>query len=307
MAELLALVATHSVAAAPPITALAVAPDGNYVVVGSQSGVIVRSLPSLDVVRTLDTQLSSIHDIVFSPDATRVVLVGGTSGESGGFELRNWPTSQLALQRLDFDDVAYAGDWSTDGELAIAGEQRVMVYRGADFANAQVLAGHSRRVLAVQFVPESDSVVSAGADQSLRVFQREDGNSLRVLQNHTADVYDLAIRPGEAQPPIIASCGADRTVRFWQPTIGRLVRFVRFDQAEPLSLAWTPDGTQIVAACTDGQLRIIDPQTADVRAVIPACDEWAYEVAIIRHGRAIVGGANGELQLVQLSLPSAEP
>src|SRR5262245_30852993 len=52
---------------APPITALAFAPDSKSLLAGSQAGVRQLSWPELKPLGTLKTTLASVHDLAFSP------------------------------------------------------------------------------------------------------------------------------------------------------------------------------------------------------------------------------------------------
>ena len=47
----------------PPVTALAFAPDGEVVLVGSQAGLEVRAWPGLETKRKLATSLAHINDL----------------------------------------------------------------------------------------------------------------------------------------------------------------------------------------------------------------------------------------------------
>jgi WD40 repeat protein len=100
---------------------------------------------------------------------------------------------------------------------------------------------------------------------------------------------------------MLASVSDDRTVRFWQPTIGRMVRFVRLEGAVPLAVAWMPAGEAIVASCTDGRVRLVDPDTVNVLHDLPAIEGWAYSIAVHPQGReVVVGGEEGQLRRVVL-------
>ena len=84
---------------------------------------------------------------------------------------------------------------------------------------------------------DGKTLVSAGVDQSVRVWDLESAKLIRSLNQHTKPVHALALRPTEVGLPMVASAAGDRTIRLWQPTIGRMVRYVRLD-AEPLNIAW---------------------------------------------------------------------
>jgi WD40 repeat protein len=111
------------------------------------------------------------------------------------------------------------------------------------------------------------------------------------------------VRPSHDGLPMVASAAADRTIRFWQPTIGRMVRYIRLD-AEPLEIAWLNDGTQLVAACVDGRIRVINADEVKVIRTLPAIEGWAYSIAVHSSGGSIaVAGTNGQIRHIELRLP----
>ena len=143
-----------------------------------------------------------------------------------------------------------------------------------------------------------DVSVSAGIDQSLRIWNLQTGKLIRSLDQHTAAVHALGLCPNNEGLPMVASAAADRTIRFWQPTIGPVVRYVRL-KAAPLEIAWSRDGSRIFSACTDGQLRVIDPVEVQVTQTLPALQGWAYSLALHpTDGSIAVGGPNGQIRRV---------
>jgi WD40 repeat protein len=285
----------------PPITAIAVTPNKAAVVVGSQSGVEVRSWPSLEQVTTLPTELANIHDLAFSPDGKILAVGGGHPAVEGGVELFRWPAKELIRRVNPHDDAVYAVSWRPDGkELMLAsGDNRLSVVAVSMESATRYLEGHSRAVLTVAYLPEGAGALSGGVDQTIRVWELPLGTTQRTLANHTQSVNDLKVRPSDQSQslPMVASASEDRTVRFWQPTIGRLVRFARLD-SQPLALAWDHNGQILWAACRDGRLRAIDPENAVVVQDLPAIDGLAYAVAISPDGGLLVGGSNGQLERI---------
>jgi WD40 repeat protein len=298
--------AQATAATLPPITAIAVTPDKAAVVVGSQSGVEVRSWPSLVRVAELPTELANVHDLAFSPDGKVLAVGGGHPAVEGGVELYRWPEKELIRRVNPHDDAVYAVSWRPDGkELTLAsGDHRLSVVAVSTEPATRYLDGHSRAVLAVAHLPNGTGAVSGGVDQTIRVWQLSLGTTQRTLANHTRDVTDLEVRPsgGSQAIPEVASASEDRTVRFWQPTIGRLVRFARLE-SPPLALAWSHDGQVVWAACRDGRVRGVDPETTAVVKEVAAVDGVAYAIAIAPDENLLVGGSDGQLRRVAVKSP----
>ena len=267
----------------------------------SQAGVQVLPLPQLEAKASLPTKLPHVHDLAFAPDGKSLALAGGSPAEQGRVEVWQWPEARLKATLAVGNDVAYRAAFSPDGsQLVVAcGDKKVRVVPLAG-GQPQVYECHSAAVLATAWLADN-LILSASVDQSIRVLESAGGAVQRTLDNHTAAVRDLAVRPGRHDGPVlVASCGADRTVRFWQPTIGRMVRFVRLPSAAN-ALAWTPGGSHVLAACEDGRLRAIEPDTVRVIEFARRLDGVAYAVAALPDGSgAILAGAGGQLRIVPL-------
>ncbi len=291
----------------PPVTALAFHPDGQQVVVGSQAGLRIVRCPDLTELRAVSIEATHVHDLRFSPDGTRLAVVGGTPAETGTVAVLRWPNAEPQWQKALDGDLLMAADWRADGlQLAVASLDRsVRVFDAVQGVLVHELTSHSRGVSAVGYLNEA-ILTSAGLDNSLRVWQLPEAGLVRTMDNHTAAVHDLAVRPNPDPDalPMVVSASDDRTLRLWQPTIGRLVRFLRLE-AVPLSVTWTHDGRWAVASCADGRLRIMDPDTAQLVADLPALDGWAYSLAEHpTHTAFVVGGRNGQLQRVVFNEPA---
>jgi WD40 repeat protein len=255
--------------AAPPITAAAIAPDGNSVLLGSQSGIEIRNWPELVVVERLPTELSHVHDLRFSPDGKQLLAAGGVPAEQGEIELWAWPDRRRTRRMSIQEDVVYSVDWSADGQWWVTGGcggggGKAILFDAATAERKGDYPGHSRPVLAVRFL-DPQTVVSAGVDNTLRIWSVPEAKHLRTLDNHLGAVNDLAFSPS-ANPksePILGSASEDRTVRLWQPRIGRLMRFARLASV-PRCLVWAADGQHLIAGCNDGRLRFIDAQSMEI-------------------------------------------
>jgi len=285
------------VANEPPITALAFTPVAKQVVAVSQLGIHVYSWPELDHKRAIRTSALNLHCLAFSPNEKYLAVGGGAPSEEGVVEVFSWPEGEPVTRFDSHKDSVRSVIWQDNGRLLTASiDREIKLWHLEKETNSILtLKGHSRSVDAICLIENGQTLVSTGADQSLRVWDMESGTLIRSMNQHTKPVHALAVRPVRDGLPMVASAARDRTIRFWQPTIGRMVRYIRLD-SEPLNIAWTNDGDRVLATCVDGRVRIIDPVEVTVTQDLPAINGWAYALAMHPHDRsAAIGGINGQI------------
>jgi WD40 repeat protein len=285
----------------PPITALAFTPDAKQVIAVSQSGIHVYTWPELDHQRTIRASTSNLHCLAFSPNKKHLAIGGGAPSEDGVVEVFSWPIGEPVARFDTHNDSVRSVIWQDDLKLLSGSIDRDINLWHLKNKTTPIttLKGHSRSVDAICLVEDGRTLVSTGADQSLRVWDVESGSLIRSLNQHTKPVNALSLRPINDGLPIVASAARDRTIRFWQPTIGRMVRYVRLD-SEPLDIAWTLDGARVLASCVDGHVRVIDSIEVTVTQDLPGIDGWAYAIAMHPHDQsAAIGGINGQIRRVK--------
>ncbi|MFK7734737.1 MAG: WD40 repeat domain-containing protein [Pirellulaceae bacterium] len=317
-ASLYCISTTASQAAGPPITDLAFAPEGQTIVATSQRGISVFAWPSLQLQRTLKCSAANLHCVSFSPKGKLLAAGGGDPSETGILEVFDWPSGTSQHMSSAHDDSVTSVAWRGESALYTSGLDRrillhdISVQAGETIVQTpQELLGHSRGVMSLSLLDldrtqqnagSEVTLVSVGFDQSLRVWNGQSGVPLRNLNQHTQPIHKVVAKPTREGLPIVATASQDRTIRIWQPTIGRMVRYIRLPSV-PLDLAWTEDGNRLLAACQDGQLRIIDPVNVAVTETLQAIEQgWAYSLAIDPSGQhVVIGGAGGELQTIRLT------
>ena len=284
----------------PPLTSIDFSPTGQ-VVATSQAGVHVYSWPQIKLERTIAVRSANLHAIRFSPDSRRFAVGGGDPAELGQVEIFNWPDGASVASLDGHEDSVRSLVW-TDDSTIVAGslDRQVTIWNVSQPGKPTVtLNGHSRGINAVSLLPDRKTLVTAGVDQSLRVWNSETGDLIRSMNQHTRPIHALALRSGSSGLPMMASSAADRTIRFWQPSIGRMVRYVRLETSA-LDIAWLHDGVQMVAGCTDGNVRVIDTENVRVVETRGAIKGWIYAIAIHPNDSSVVvAGSNGQLKRLE--------
>lgn len=289
----------HQPTVMPPITALAFSHDGKSVVACSQAGLHVYDWQTLTLQRTIAVQARNIHDLAFSPDGDRLAVGGGNPATAGIIEIFSWHEGKSLRILTEHRDSVTAVAWRDASSLASASLDRdIILWDLRTGTPMQRLKGHSRGVSSLCFLDDKERLVSTGVDQSVRVWDLTTGELTRSLNNHTLPAHDLALRPNETGLPMVASVSDDQTVRFWQPTIGRMVKFARLN-AVPLNVAWLNNGSRIAAACADGAIHLVDPDSVEVTGEIHALKGWAYALAVHpTDGSVVVGGSNAQIRRI---------
>ncbi len=289
----------------PPTTSIAVGSNstsvGGYsIVTCSKAGLQFHRIDTLERTGSTKLPFSSPHDLAFSADGSLLAIGGGEPAVDGSVAILQWPSGDLLCRVGDHEDVVMSVCWLSENQVASASlDGTIQIWSVTQRIKLRTLAGHSRGILALCTVGNDDLIVSAGIDRSLRVWHSQTGELVHSLTIHTQPINCLATRPNQSGLPMVASACEDQTVRFWQPTIGRMVRFVRLE-SKPLDLVWLPDGSRIIAICTDGSLCSIDPETVAVVTFEPVVETRTFALALLPQTLDIVVGNGATLKRIEL-------
>ena len=264
------------------------------------AGVRIFDWPDLKGQRTIEAAAANLHCLAFSPNERLLAVGGGNPSEEGVVEIFSWPEAISLGTVRQHEDSVTSVVWLDDSQFFSASIDRKIHLCQRHGSVVRSYIGHSRSVTAICLLSDGETLVSVGEDQSVRVWDVSSGKLTRSMRQHTRPIHYLALRPVRNGLPQVASAAGDRTIRFWQPSIGRMVRYVRLD-AEPLNVAWTTSGDQILATCVDGRIRVIDPAEVSVVGDLPAVNGWAYAIAVHPDdGTIAVGGSDGQLRRIHL-------
>ncbi|MEW2558546.1 translation initiation factor IF-2 N-terminal domain-containing protein [Streptomyces griseorubiginosus] len=112
--------------------------------------------------------------------------------------------------------------------------------------------GHANRVASVAFSPDSAKLASVDLDGTVRLWNPETGQELRVITGY-AEVSSVVFSPDGT---MLASAGDDGTVRVWDPATGEELRTLSGHSGAVTSVTFSPDGTLLASGSLDGTVRL---------------------------------------------------
>ncbi len=208
---------------------------------------------------------SSVRCAAFSPDGTNVVTASDdkTVRVWGTVSVRSeqtnlWSRFVIALRKLmlaekfDRDDVVF---WSR-----VIGLRKLAEKFGRD----EVVLTHDEAVYSAAFSPDGNRVVTASADDTVRIWDPVSGNQLIALIGHTGQVNSAAF---SSDGTFVVTASDDKTARLWDAGSGQEIAALRGHQEEVSFAALSPDGRQIITASSD-QIRLWDAFWAKCIAIL---------------------------------------
>lgn len=162
-------------------------------------------------------------------------------------------------------------------------------------------------VIGLSLSRDGKTLLSAGGDGVIRVWDVPSGQLLRTLTGHTNAIYKANFSPNEK---LIASSSRDLTARVWDFNTGReLQKFTGFHCAVK-SVVFSPDNKLVAAVGNDGMLRVWDVKTGrELKTLVhsnsPDVDVAIYSIVFSRNGKKIYAG-NGDGTISEWNTASGE-
>lgn len=204
----------------------------------------------------------------------------------------DWPHLRLAEDENEGSAISSIS-LGPGGELVVTGSDDGIV-RIWNVQTGQLLQkwhAHEDAVWTVAFSPDGTQVASGSADSMIFLWDPRStaGSDTQPVQleGHETDVWMLAYRHDGKR---LASASVDTTVRIWDPIARTLLHTLAGHQTQPMHLAWTPDGTRVVA-CADTRGIVWDAETGAQVAVMQGHTGAIWSMAVSHRGDRVVTGA----------------
>jgi WD40 repeat protein len=207
---------------------------GTRLVIGDAKGASVERVP--DGATTRLPHRGAVNDALFLADGR--IATASVDGWLRVFDRRGRMRSHL-----DYAEPLSRLAARSDGLLATASVSGLIsIWRPT--RQALTLSGHDGAISALSFAPDGSTVLSAGQDGVVRVWDATSGALRHELRGHALGATAATFSPDGRR---IATASADKQVRVWDARTGLLLHELVGHFAAVNSVAFSPDGRWLVS------------------------------------------------------------
>ncbi len=227
-------------------------------------------------VHTLITgYIGSVNSVVFSPDGTKIAAI------------RDFINSYIVV--FDLKTGLRVQDIKVF-ELPPLGRQ------WPSFLPTE----HTRSPDNMIFSPDSKTIATTSTDGTIRFWDVENGEHLKVFTEGTDGVYSVVFSPDGKR---IASANADESIRIWDVESGTVLKVLTAHTDTVRGVAFNPNGDTLASSSEDGTILLWDVFSGTVRRTLTGHKSWVNDVAFSADGSTLASSSSdGTILLWDIAL-----
>jgi WD40 repeat protein len=280
------------------VDALAFSPDGMLLASASWDGTIKLWTLATGNVETFTSGPAKFYSVAFDPKVPLKYLLAG-DGEGG---VHIWDVQKKVRVGKPEDHegpvraISFYPDISgTYVSLGADGKLLVRSFKAGKADKTQIEA-HTNGGFFVAYAADGATLLTAGGDNKLKLWQSSDFRLLKTFEGHAKAVLTAALSP---DGKTIASAGGDGAVLLWDAHSGQIVRKLGGHHANVESVVFYRDGSRVVSVSDDKTLRVWDRSTGRQLAVAVGFTDGEY-LAYSADGKyTATEGGHAHLRLLQ--------
>ena len=221
------------------------------------------------------------------------------------------PPNRFAVKEIQTPAALLGVDYSPDGlRVVTCGLGRdIVVWDVESSKPVLTLKGHTDDVVAVKYSPNGRYIASGGVDKALILWDALTGDLLRKNTDHIDYVRDVAFSPDSK---MLASAGWDGQALVFDTFGGQRLATLKaggtvavanavqaYDKAKTMkgrsgnvtSVAFSPDGSELLTASGDHNLRTWNTTTWQLKTVLLGHTDEVWDARYAPNGQYVVSGA----------------
>ncbi len=278
----------------------AISPDGRWLAVAGEG----RRLQVVDLstgTLRLNEARAGMTDVAFAPNGEVLYVVES----QGRFETRvgpDWAVSDVEHLQLPGEvfDTGLGIDVAPGGEVLLAFPQTFYM-RGADGSFRQLKDVSVSWTNEAKFDPSGRRFVVYTGGRRIQIRTTQDGRLLAEIPP-SSTIDSFAFSPDGAR---IVIGKEDGMIEIWDSSDGSKIREIDLSTKSVEQVGYTREG-DLLASFSNGALRLLDPETGDVRRTWSEFDGTPYFGSLDHEDAVLTGDASGRFRRLNFARDSFE-
>lgn len=288
-----------------------ISPDGQQIAFVA-GGIYTLNLECLSSLRKLPEHTNA-NSLLFGPKGDYLLVAGGSDDDPVGSQIRVYSTTTF---EKTFSWEAHERQvrmvrFSPDKRLLVSTgvDAKVKIWDAQKFGCVAGFFEHTRNVQDAAFTPCGRYVISGGLEGLCWVWRVADQQPVSVFEGHKEEELEKAKRSrvacvGISPDGAMAVSGSyGGTIRVWDSMTGKeLSKIQRQGYSGVNHLSFTPDGQNLIAVHTDGQISFINTNSWQEEQVVQAHTKRTLGHSLSSDGSILItGGWDNQIKVCNVS------
>jgi WD40 repeat protein len=234
---------------------------------------------------------NGVNSVTFTKDGTKIL--SGSDCDVARARLYDVNTGNTTWEFLDstlqcFMDVKFSPNGKYFSIMEEIGNLIIFDYSSSTPSKIATIDTKSKASIALAFTPDNSSVVTAGLDDSIRVFSIISPKQTFAFGPHK-NIHSICISQDGTK---VCTGGEDGKVKVWNLSNGQLLNTINAHSATVNSIKFSPDGNYLISASADQMVHVWNVSTWGMLTMLMGHNDEVTSVDISSDQKYIITASN---------------